>query len=175
MPTALIRAQNMPALSGHSPASTLMSWFHSPTCAPFSSTVCLIPIHLTCLPYMLVPCPTHTFFCPFPRPAKPPLFRAVQTSVLVSCWSAWWSCEIPAVSFSPTASQWELRMSTHLFPSCFPYNPKFLASRLLGLPLDFMLVSCSVYLTLKMETVCFSETSIDFYRLHGIISQKIVF
>lgn len=104
-----------------------------------------------------------TFFL-FRRPAKPPLFRAFQTSVLVSYCLAWWSCENQAVSFGPTVRQWELRRSTHPFPSCFPYNPKFLASRLLGLPLDFMLVSCWACSTLKMGAACSSETSIDFWH-----------
>jgi hypothetical protein len=55
------------------------------------------------------------------------------------------------------ASQWELR-STLPFPSCFLYNPKFPASRLLGLPLAFTLVSCSAYSTLNMEAICSFET-----------------
>jgi hypothetical protein len=44
---------------------------------------------------------------------------SLYTPLLVSYWFARWWCESPAVSFSPTASQWELR-STLLFPSCFP-------------------------------------------------------
>jgi hypothetical protein len=38
----------------------------------------------------------------------------------------------------------------------------------------FMLVSCLAYSsTLKMEATCFSETSVDFQGLHGVIFQKI--
>jgi hypothetical protein len=86
-----------------------------------------------------------------------------QTPVLVSYWFARWSCESPAVSFCPTASQWELR-STVPFPPYFLHNREFPASPLLGLPPAFTLVSCSAYYTLKMETICSSETSVDFQR-----------
>jgi hypothetical protein len=38
---------------------------------------------------------------------------------------------------------------------------------------SFMLVSCLAYsLTLEMGATCSSKTSVDFSRLHGIISQK---
>jgi hypothetical protein len=50
-----------------------------------------------------------------------------ETLVLVSYWFIWWSCESPALSLCPMASQWELR-STLPFPSCFLYNSKFRAS-----------------------------------------------
>jgi hypothetical protein len=49
--------------------------------------------------------------------------------------------------------------------SCSPLN--------LGFPSTFMLVSCLAYLSLKMEAIC-SETSVDFQRTHGVITQKIV-
>jgi hypothetical protein len=63
----------------------------------------------------------------------------------------------------PRASQCELR-STLPFPSCFLYNPKFPASRLLGFPPAFTLVFCKAYSTLKMEAIRSSETSVDFQR-----------
>jgi hypothetical protein len=44
----------------------------------------------------------------------------------------------------PRDSLWELR-STLPFPSCFLYNRKFPASRLLGFLPAFTLVSCSVF------------------------------
>jgi hypothetical protein len=74
-----------------------------------------------------------------------------------------WPCKSPEVSFCPTVSQWELK-PTLPFPSCFLYNPKFLASQLLGLPAAFTLVSCLAYLTLKMEVICSSETLVDFQQ-----------
>jgi hypothetical protein len=46
----------------------------------------------------------------------------------------------------------------------FLYDPKFPVSWLLGLPPAFTLVSCSAYLTLKMEAICSSETSVDIPR-----------
>jgi hypothetical protein len=64
------------------------------------------------------------------------------------------------------ASQWELR-PTVPFPSCFLYNPKFPASQLLGLPPAFTLISWSAYSTLKMEAICFFETSVEFQRTTG--------
>jgi hypothetical protein len=66
-------------------------------------------------------------------------------------------------AWNKTASQWELK-STLPFPSCFLYNLKFLASQLLGLPPAFRLVSCSAYLTLKMEALCSSEVLVDFQQ-----------
>jgi hypothetical protein len=69
----------------------------------------------------------------------------------------------PAVSFRPTASQWELR-PTLPFLSCFLHNPKCPARRLLDLPLAFLLVFCSAYSTLKMEAIYSCKTSVDFQR-----------
>jgi hypothetical protein len=92
------------------------------------------------------------FSCILLRAANTPLFRASQTPFLVSYWFARWSCGSPAVSICSTASQWELRPILP-FPSCFLYNPKFLPRRLLGLPPAFTLVTCSAYLTLKMEAL----------------------
>jgi hypothetical protein len=44
----------------------------------------------------------------------------------------------------------------------------------LCLPPAFTVVSCLDYSsTLKMEEKCSSETSVDFQRLHGVVSQKI--
>jgi hypothetical protein len=82
--------------------------------------------------------------------------------VLVAYCLAQWSHQIPVVSLPPTASQWGELRSTLPFPSCFLYNAKFLASRLLSLPLAFTLVSCSAYSTLKMEVICSSKTSVEF-------------
>jgi hypothetical protein len=43
-------------------------------------------------------------------------------------------------------------------------------------PLAFTLVCCSAYFTnLKMEAICFFETSMDSQWLHGVISQKMLF
>jgi hypothetical protein len=85
------------------------------------------------------------------------------TPVLVSYCFAQWSCECPEVSFCPKVSQWEL-MSTLLFPACFIYNLKFLASCLLSFPPAFMLVSCSAYSDLQIEMIYSSEMSVDFQR-----------
>jgi hypothetical protein len=63
--------------------------------------------------------------------------------------------------WNKTACQWELR-STLPYPSCFLYNLKFLARKLLDLQPAFMLVSCLSYLTLKMEALCSSETLTEF-------------
>jgi hypothetical protein len=115
------------------------------------SLTCWFPVQHTLFPYL------------FPRPATPPIFRAIKTPVLVSYWFAQWSCESPVVSFCPIVSQWELRCILP-FPSYFIYNPKFLASQLRGLLPAFMLVSCSAYLAQKMEVICSSETSVDFQR-----------
>jgi hypothetical protein len=115
------------------------------------------PLHVGSLPATPLQCSP----CLFPIPAKPPLSRAIKNPVLVSYWFAQWSCENLAVSFCTTASQWELK-STLPFPSCFLHNPKFPASRLLGLPSAFTVVSCSAFSTLKMEAIYSSETLVDF-------------
>jgi hypothetical protein len=52
-----------------------------------------------------------------------------------------------------------------------PIQSETSASRLLGLPTTFALVSCSAYSNLTMEAMCSSETS---NGLYGAISQKIV-
>jgi hypothetical protein len=87
---------------------TLMSWLPCATSASPSPTECLRLIH-ACVLYPTLP---YTFPCLFPIPAKPTLFRAIKTPVLVSYWSAQWSRESPAVSFCPTASQWEALIRT---------------------------------------------------------------
>jgi hypothetical protein len=72
------QAQTM--ASGHSLASTLMSWLPSATSSP---TACLKLTHLTSLPYMSVPCPTHPYTSLphlFPRPEKLPPFRVSPNS-----------------------------------------------------------------------------------------------
>jgi hypothetical protein len=90
-----------------------------------------------------------------------PLFRAILTPVLVFYWFARWSCGSPAVSFCPTASQWELRLILP-FPSCFLHNPKF---RPADYPACFhvgtLLCLC---LALKMVPIWSSETSVGFQR-----------
>jgi hypothetical protein len=109
--------------------------------------------------------------CLFPRPAKPPLFRAIKTPVLFSV--DLWLCESPAVSFYLMASQWELR-STLPLSSCFLYDPKFLtvnysACHLLSHSYLVRLIQpwrCRRYVPPK----CW----LTFSGLHGIISQKIV-
>jgi hypothetical protein len=92
------------------------------------------------------------------------LFRVILNSC--SCLLLVRSVVVRAQRFhsAPRASQWELR-STLPFPSCFLYNPKFPASRLLGLPSAFTLESYSAYSTLKMEAICSSETFVDFQRI----------
>jgi hypothetical protein len=75
------------------------------------------------------------------------------------CSRSAWKC-LPGTP-TPTASQWELK-PTLPFPICFPYNPKFPASRLLGLPPAFTLAYFSAYSTLKMEAICSSEMSVGF-------------
>jgi hypothetical protein len=54
-------------------------------------------------------------------------------------------------------------------------SPPFSVSKKLCLPPDFALVSFSAYSTLKMDSKCSSETSVDFQTgyIHGIMSQKI--
>jgi hypothetical protein len=149
------------ALSGQSPASTLMSHLPSPTSAPSSSIpACQRLNHLTSrFPAQ------HTV-------TLPPLFFLDQRNlpflgpfpVLVSYWFARWSCESTAVSFFPTLGQWELR-SIMPFPSCFLYKPKFPTSLLLGLSHPSTLVSSSAYSsTLKIEVICCSKTSAHFQR-----------
>jgi hypothetical protein len=58
--TALIRAKKY-ALSGHPPASTLMSRLISATSAPSSPTACLRLPYLTSLPSTSAPSPTHPY------------------------------------------------------------------------------------------------------------------
>jgi hypothetical protein len=109
-------------LSGHSSASTKTS--RLPSASSFHTT----SLQLTHLTFTCWFPAQHTFFPVFPRPAKLPSFRAIQNSVL-PCWSAWWLCESPPVSFYPMASHWEVR-STLPFPSCFLHNLKFPVSQL---------------------------------------------
>jgi hypothetical protein len=68
------------------------------------------------------------------------------------------------------------------FTNTATWDLRFSQSRLRTLPSSaltllatcFMLLFCFAYSsTLKMDVACFSETSADFNRLHGVISQKI--
>jgi hypothetical protein len=53
-------------------------------------------------------------------------------------------------------------------------NSSTLGKRIALLAASFMLVSCLAYSSiLKMLATCSSETSVDFQRTHGVISQKI--
>jgi hypothetical protein len=117
----------------------------------------LSPLHVGSLPNT----PLNFFPVSFLDQQDYPFSGLSETPVLVSYWFIRWSCESPALSFCPMVSQWELR-STLPFPSCFLCNSKFRASRLLGLPFAFTLVSCLAYSTLKTEAVCSSEMSVDF-------------
>jgi hypothetical protein len=141
-----------------------MSRLPSATSAPSSSNACLRLTHLTSPPYMSVPCPIqpYTFSLSFPQTSKIAPFRATETPVLVSYWFARRSCESHVISIFPTAGPWELK-STTPFPSRF-LLPNLPAGRLLDFPHAFTLVSCSAYSTLKIETICSSETSIDFQQ-----------
>jgi hypothetical protein len=115
---------------------------------PLSHT-CRFPVHHTLKLFSCLSC----------RPVNLPLFRTIRNSCSCLSWFTLWSCETPAVSFCFMASQWQLR-STLPFSSL--YNLKFWASRLLGLPFAFTLLSCLAYSTLEMEAVCPSETSLIF-------------
>jgi hypothetical protein len=59
---------------------------------------------------------------------------------------------------------------------CSPlkFNRRFAETYLLGLWPAFTLVSCSAYSTLKMESICSSEISVDFLRTTRFISYTIV-
>jgi hypothetical protein len=143
----------------------------------FRYLCCLISRRIFATPFTRRLSPRHNFTLSH-TPAKTPLFRTIKTPVLLSYWFAWWSLvraqrfhsvpwpangraiktpvlvshwfarESPAVSFCPTASQWQLRYALP-FRSCFSYNPKFSASLLLGLPPVFTLVCPKRRLTLK--------------------------
>jgi hypothetical protein len=81
------------ALSGHSSASTPMSWLPSATSAP-SPTVCLRLTHLTSLPYtfLLFPTRPYSFLCLLPTPANHPSSGTSKLLLLVHSlivWAQW--------------------------------------------------------------------------------------
>jgi hypothetical protein len=123
---------------------------------PATHSLDLSPSHTGSLPNI----PLHFFPVFFPRPAKTPIFKASYTPILGSYWFSRWLCGSPVISFCPMASQWDLR-PTHPFPSCFLHNPKYPASRSLGLPSNFRPIPCSAYSTLSVEAVGSSEMSVD--------------
>jgi hypothetical protein len=145
-----------------------MSRLPSTTSAPSSFTVSLRLPNLTSVPYTPVLCPTNSIqFSPvfYSRPAKSSLFRDILNSS--SCLPLGRS----VVMLEPSGVILSYRepMGTVVHSSisfCFLYSPKFLGSRLFGLPPAFNLVSCSAYLTLKMEAIYYSETQMDCTALY---------
>jgi hypothetical protein len=122
---------------------------------------------------MSIPCPTHpyTFSSVFFLVQQHTHFQGHPKLLFLSpigllggrVRAQWFHC--------PKVSHWDLR-STLPFPSCFLYNPKFPAIRLLCLPLAFMLVSCLAYSTLRWRWYVPPKRQLTFNELNGVISQK---
>jgi hypothetical protein len=151
-------------------------WLLSITSTPWFPTTCLQltwPLSLTCQLHAqqtLTPFP-----CLFPRPTKPSLFGAILNScsclLLVYSMVGWEPSRLILSYGDPMGAK------VHFYiPLPFPVPTKT-SGQPISLAPGSVLVSCSAYLTLKMEVICSSETSVDFHLifngLHGVISQKI--
>jgi hypothetical protein len=128
---------------------------------PATHSLDLSPLHFCSCPQQF-----YTLALFFSRPAKPPIFRAIPNSCF-------------CVLLVRSVVVWEPRgfflthgelMGTGVhssIPSSFLYNPKIRTIRLLGLPPVFTLISRWAYSTLKMDAICYSETSVDFQQTTG--------
>jgi hypothetical protein len=126
------------ALSEYSPVSTLMSRLPSPLHPRACDSLDLSPLQY--FPVFSLNQQNRPFSWPHKLVSLPPIGS------------------LGVVSFCPMAGQWEGSEIHSSISSCFLYNPKLPASRLLGSSPASTLVSCSAYLNMKMEAICSSET-----------------
>jgi hypothetical protein len=129
------------------PSSLLRMFPHPPTHASDSLDFSPCPQHL------------HTLSLFFPRPARPPILRAILNScsclLLVRSVVVWHPSIIFLSHGEPIGTDFYL-----------PFPSRFLCPtiRLLGLPPAFTLVHRCAYSTLKMEAICYPETVVNFQQ-----------
>jgi hypothetical protein len=124
-----------------------------------SLTACLRLTHFTSLPYTSVPYPTqpYNFSCLFRRPAIQPLFRVILnfSSCLILV-----RMRAQRLYSLPRGASGNWGPLFHFPPASYTIL-SFQPEDFSALPPAFTLVSCSAYSNLKMEAICFSETSVD--------------